>query len=46
VVPQMALSEHMTGRVLDALGRPLDGLAPLRIGGVWHAAPLGSSPGQ
>jgi len=35
VVPQMALSEHMTGRVLDALGRPLDGLAPLRIGGVW-----------
>jgi flagellum-specific ATP synthase len=35
VVPQMALSEHMTGRVLDALGRPLDGLAPLRIGGAW-----------
>src|SRR5580692_5270786 len=35
VVPQMALSEHMTGRVLDALGRPLDGLAPLRIGGTW-----------
>jgi flagellum-specific ATP synthase len=35
VAPQMALSEHMTGRVLDALGRPLDGLAPLRIGGAW-----------
>ena len=35
VAPQMALSEHMTGRVLDALGRPLDGLAPLRIGGTW-----------
>jgi flagellum-specific ATP synthase len=35
VVPQMALSEHMTGRVLDALGRPMDGLAPLRIGGAW-----------
>jgi flagellum-specific ATP synthase len=35
VVPQMALSEYMTGRVLDALGRPLDGLAPLRIGGAW-----------
>jgi flagellum-specific ATP synthase len=33
--PQMALSYHMAGRVLDALGRPLDGLAPLRIGGVW-----------
>ena len=31
----MALSEQMTGRVLDALGRPLDGLAPLRIGGAW-----------
>jgi flagellum-specific ATP synthase len=25
----------MTGRVLDALGRPLDGLGPLRIGGTW-----------
>ncbi|MGD0798376.1 MAG: FliI/YscN family ATPase [Acidobacteriaceae bacterium] len=33
--PQMALSEQMTGRVLDALGRPLDGMAPLRIGGSW-----------
>jgi len=35
VAPQMALSEQMTGRVLDALGRPLDGLAPLRIAGAW-----------
>jgi flagellum-specific ATP synthase len=35
VVPQMGLSEQMTGRVLDALGRPLDGLAPLRIGEAW-----------
>jgi flagellum-specific ATP synthase len=35
VVPQMALSEQMTGRVLDALGQPLDGLEPLRIGGAW-----------
>jgi flagellum-specific ATP synthase len=35
VAPQMALSEQMTGRVLDALGRPMDGLAPLRIGGSW-----------
>jgi flagellum-specific ATP synthase len=35
VVPQMGLSEQMTGRVLDALGRPLDGLAPLRTGETW-----------
>jgi flagellum-specific ATP synthase len=35
VVPQMSLSDDMTGRVLDALGRPLDGLGPLRIGGAW-----------
>lgn len=35
VVPQMALNEKMTGRVLDALGRPMDGLAPLRIGATW-----------
>ena len=35
VTPQIALSEHMTGRVLDALGRPLDGMAPLRIGRAW-----------
>jgi flagellum-specific ATP synthase len=35
VVPQMALSEQMTGRVLDALGQPLDGMAPLRIGAAW-----------
>jgi flagellum-specific ATP synthase len=35
VVPQMGLSEQMTGRVLDALGRPLDGLAPVRIGEAW-----------
>ena len=34
-VPQITLSEHMAGRVLDALGRPLDGLAPLRVGGTW-----------
>lgn len=34
-VPQMTLSERMNGRVLDALGRPLDGLSPLRIGGTW-----------
>jgi flagellum-specific ATP synthase len=39
--PQMALSEQMTGRVLDALGRPLDGLAPLRVGGTW---PLDGAP--
>jgi flagellum-specific ATP synthase len=31
----MALSEHMTGRVLDAMGRPLDGLPAMRIGGAW-----------
>ena len=31
----MGLSEQMTGRVLDALGRPLDGLAPLRTGETW-----------
>ena len=35
VTPQISLSEQMAGRVLDALGRPLDGLPPLRIGGVW-----------
>jgi flagellum-specific ATP synthase len=35
VVPQMALSEQMTGRVLDAMGRPLDGLSALRIGTAW-----------
>ena len=35
VAPQMALSRQMTGRVLDALGRPLDGLDPLRISGAW-----------
>lgn len=35
VTPQMAVSEHMTGRVLDALARPMDGLAPLRLGGTW-----------
>jgi flagellum-specific ATP synthase len=35
VVPRMPLSEHMTGRVLDALGRPMDGLGPLRIDGTW-----------
>jgi flagellum-specific ATP synthase len=35
VMPQMALGEQMTGRVLDALGRPLDGQGTLRIGGAW-----------
>ena len=37
VAPQMALSDQMTGRVLDAMGRPLDGGAPLRIAGAWAA---------
>jgi flagellum-specific ATP synthase len=35
VAPQMALSEQMTGRVLDAMGRPLDGLAPMRMAEAW-----------
>ena len=35
VTPQVALSESMTGRVLDGIGQPLDGLAPLRSGGTW-----------
>jgi flagellum-specific ATP synthase len=34
-VPQMALGEQMTGRVLDALGRPMDGLGAMRIAGMW-----------
>jgi len=35
VVAKVPESEQMTGRVLDALGAPLDGLAPLRIGEAW-----------
>ena len=35
VVPQMSLGEQMTGRVLDALGRPMDGLGAMRISRVW-----------
>jgi flagellum-specific ATP synthase len=34
-VPQMELSEQMTGRVLDALGRPLDDLPAPRAGDNW-----------
>jgi flagellum-specific ATP synthase len=34
-VPQMPLSDQMTGRVLDALGRPMDGLGPLRAAAAW-----------
>jgi flagellum-specific ATP synthase len=34
-VPQMALSEQMTGRVLDAMGHPLDAAGPLRTDGSW-----------
>ena len=35
VAPQMALSEQLAGRVLDALGAPLDGLPPPRVAGAW-----------
>jgi len=34
-VPQIAVTEQMTGRVLDALGKPFDGLMPLRTAGTW-----------
>ena len=33
VLPRMAVGEAMQGRVLDALGRPLDGLGAMRIAG-------------
>jgi flagellum-specific ATP synthase len=33
VLPRMAIGESMQGRVLDALGRPLDGLGPMRLVG-------------
>jgi flagellum-specific ATP synthase len=33
--PADGIERAHDGRVLDALGRPLDGLAPLRIGGTW-----------
>ena len=35
VVPQMGLSQQLAGRVLDALGAPLDGLPPPRVAGAW-----------
>jgi flagellum-specific ATP synthase len=35
VVPQIALSEQMTGRVMDALGRSLDGAPALKTAGSW-----------
>ncbi len=35
VAPQMGLSENMAGRVLDALGAPLDSIAPLRCSTAW-----------
>jgi flagellum-specific ATP synthase len=35
VTPQMALSEQMAGRVLDAMGRPIDGLGPMRTTAAW-----------
>jgi flagellum-specific ATP synthase len=33
IVPRMAIGESMRGRVLDALGGPLDGLGPMRLVG-------------
>ena len=35
VTPAIAVGEQMQGRILDALGAPLDGLPTAKSGGMW-----------